>query len=384
MAGLETVGVADQVERVLRRDATEPAPSVSRMSLTAAERWRGDAFIGDEVATHSATHDGATVVSTTRRGDSTTGAVRSTRSGVASVHHRSTTTSWPACRSRTYRHSSGSLAGRHGVEGQLMTPRGAKGPLPLIVCVPVAPRRTRARTRLGTERRCSPRRVTCLFPTPAAVLGRGHTFGGTMIDNSGRINFPSVIPASTRASPTASQPNHSHSHFYSYRRLSLPDRSRADGSMPTSRSIISNNISFHLDVPDILEYNMIVLEGASNSPAAVRRSTLPDARDTHTLYEPTWQIEWLSLSPDGRRAAVTEGYASDHGLLSGSVMMVNLVDGTTTIRGPDWRRSASPSGSTTVPSGTRVATDPARRAAGCGWTGGVRNAGAATRSSATR
>ncbi len=55
-----------------------------------------------------------------------------------------------------------------------------------------------------------------------------------------------------------------------------------------------------------------------------------NARTTHTLYEPTWQIEWLSLSPDGRRVAVTEGYASDHGLLSGSVMMVDLVDGTTT------------------------------------------------------
>ena len=49
-----------------------------------------------------------------------------------------------------------------------------------------------------------------------------------------------------------------------------------------------------------------------------------DARTAHTLYEPTWQIQWLSLSPDGARAAVTEGYASDHGLLNGSVMMVNL------------------------------------------------------------
>jgi WD40-like Beta Propeller Repeat len=55
-----------------------------------------------------------------------------------------------------------------------------------------------------------------------------------------------------------------------------------------------------------------------------------DARTAHTLYEPTWQIEWLSLSPDGTRVAVTEGYASDHGLLNGSVMMVNLIDGTTT------------------------------------------------------
>jgi dipeptidyl aminopeptidase/acylaminoacyl peptidase len=54
------------------------------------------------------------------------------------------------------------------------------------------------------------------------------------------------------------------------------------------------------------------------------------ARTASTIYEPAWQIEWLSLSPDGRRAAVTEGYASDHGLLSGSVMVIDLAEGTTT------------------------------------------------------
>jgi dipeptidyl aminopeptidase/acylaminoacyl peptidase len=60
-----------------------------------------------------------------------------------------------------------------------------------------------------------------------------------------------------------------------------------------------------------------------------------EARTAHILYEPTWQVEWLSLSPDGRRATVTEGYASDHGLLSGSVMLVDLVDRTTTDPWPD-------------------------------------------------
>jgi dipeptidyl aminopeptidase/acylaminoacyl peptidase len=60
-----------------------------------------------------------------------------------------------------------------------------------------------------------------------------------------------------------------------------------------------------------------------------------DARTAHTLYEPKWQIEWLSLSPDARRASVTEGYASDHGLLNGSVMMVDLIDGATTDPWPD-------------------------------------------------
>ena len=53
-------------------------------------------------------------------------------------------------------------------------------------------------------------------------------------------------------------------------------------------------------------------------------------RTAETLYRPIWSLEGLALSPDGRRAAVVEGYSSDPGLLSGSVMIVDLADGTTT------------------------------------------------------
>ena len=60
-----------------------------------------------------------------------------------------------------------------------------------------------------------------------------------------------------------------------------------------------------------------------------------DARAAHVLYEPTWQTQWLALSPDGRCAVFVEGYASDHGLLSGSLMRVDLADGTTTDPWPD-------------------------------------------------
>ena len=52
-------------------------------------------------------------------------------------------------------------------------------------------------------------------------------------------------------------------------------------------------------------------------------------RTAHSLYRPAWSLEGLALSPDGRRAAVVEGYSSDPGLLSGSVMIVDLADGTT-------------------------------------------------------
>jgi dipeptidyl aminopeptidase/acylaminoacyl peptidase len=48
------------------------------------------------------------------------------------------------------------------------------------------------------------------------------------------------------------------------------------------------------------------------------------ARTAAALYEPAWQLEGLALAPDADRVAVVEGYASDHGLLSGSVRIIDL------------------------------------------------------------
>jgi len=52
-----------------------------------------------------------------------------------------------------------------------------------------------------------------------------------------------------------------------------------------------------------------------------------DAGTLRTLYQPTWQLEGVALSPDGRRVAVVEGYSSDPGLVSGSVRIVELDSG---------------------------------------------------------
>lgn len=51
-------------------------------------------------------------------------------------------------------------------------------------------------------------------------------------------------------------------------------------------------------------------------------------RTSHTVYRPAWQVEGLTLAPDAGHVAVVEGYASDHGLLSGSVMVIDLAAGT--------------------------------------------------------
>jgi dipeptidyl aminopeptidase/acylaminoacyl peptidase len=60
-----------------------------------------------------------------------------------------------------------------------------------------------------------------------------------------------------------------------------------------------------------------------------------EARTARALYEPAWQLEGLVLSPDLTRVAVVEGYASDHGLLSGSLMLIDLATGAARDPWPD-------------------------------------------------
>ena len=59
-------------------------------------------------------------------------------------------------------------------------------------------------------------------------------------------------------------------------------------------------------------------------------------RTATTLYEPTWQMEGVALSLDATRVAVVEGYASDHGLLSGSVIVIDTAEETTTTTTDPW------------------------------------------------
>ena len=67
--------------------------------------------------------------------------------------------------------------------------------------------------------------------------------------------------------------------------------------------------------------------GGSDGERLVRRAVVRldlEARTATTLHQPDWPLEGLALSPDGRRAAIVEGYSSDPGLLSGSVIVVDM------------------------------------------------------------
>jgi dipeptidyl aminopeptidase/acylaminoacyl peptidase len=66
-----------------------------------------------------------------------------------------------------------------------------------------------------------------------------------------------------------------------------------------------------------------------------------EARTAETLYEPGWPVEGLALSPDARHAAIVEGYSSDPGLLSGSVIVVDVETGEAVDPWPDLENAGS-------------------------------------------
>ena len=59
------------------------------------------------------------------------------------------------------------------------------------------------------------------------------------------------------------------------------------------------------------------------------------ARAARTLYDSSWQMEGLAISPDASRAVVVEGYASDHGLLAGNLVLIDLASAVAADPWPD-------------------------------------------------
>lgn len=53
-------------------------------------------------------------------------------------------------------------------------------------------------------------------------------------------------------------------------------------------------------------------------------------RSAKLVYESDWQIQGISVSPDGKRVALTEGWSSDRGLLAGEPKIVDIATGKAT------------------------------------------------------
>lgn len=60
-----------------------------------------------------------------------------------------------------------------------------------------------------------------------------------------------------------------------------------------------------------------------------------DARTAQTLHEPEWQLQGPRLSPDGSRVAFVEGFASDRGIVAGTLHVLEIEAGKARALAPD-------------------------------------------------
>jgi hypothetical protein len=202
VAGLETVGIAEWIDDgslwYARCDGTGTACGRMWLDGRREERWRDDAFIGDEVTTPvCVTHDDASVVwtPTGARAGTGAGAARPRRCRVAAVH-----VVQRRCRGGRVvpRRPEDPVDAPDGteIEGLLMTPRGAEGPLPLIACVHGGPTWNWGAFFSDSEPNAvllATAGYACLLPNPRGSIGRGHAFAQAVIGDSGGVDFQDVM-----------------------------------------------------------------------------------------------------------------------------------------------------------------------------------------------
>ena len=300
--GLETVGIAEWIDDgslwYARCDGTGTACGRMWLDGRREERWRGDAFIGDEVTTPvCATHDDAAVVWTTHQ-------AHGQAPELARFDRRDA--AWQRFTIVQRRHRGRRVvprrpddpverAGRHGDRGLLMTPRDAEGPLPLIACVHGGPTWNWGAFFSDSEPNAvllASAGYACLLPNPRGSIGRGHAFAQAVIGDSGGVDFQDVMSGIDACiADGVADPDRlgiaglSYGGFMAGWAVGQTDRFGASVAM----SVVSNNVSFHL-TSDIWMYDVMILEGDWNDPASqyVDRSPVTHA---HRCTTPTLVIQ---------------------------------------------------------------------------------------------
>ena len=202
--GLQTVGLAswcdDESLWYARTDGTGNACGRLWLDGRQEERWRADAFIGDAVTTPGVRDHGGR-----RRGvDHASGsrpsararAVRPRRPATGSGSRRSTIDIvegrvFPDVRTIRWTAEDGVE-----IEGLLMTPHGAQGPLPLIVGVHGGPTWNWGAYFSDSEPNAvllASAGYACLLPNPRGSIGRGHAFAQGVIGDGGGIDFRDIM-----------------------------------------------------------------------------------------------------------------------------------------------------------------------------------------------
>lgn len=300
--GLETVGIAEWIDDdslwYSRCDGTGTACGRMWLDGRREEAWRGDAFIGDEVTTPvCVTTDDAATVWTTHQAhgqapelawfDRAIGAWQRCTSFnddiVADV-------TFPDVRTFRWNAQDGMQ-----IEGLLMTPRGARGPLPLIACVHGGPTWNWGAFFSDSEPNAvllASAGYACLLPNPRGSVGRGHAFAQAVIGDSGGVDFQDIMSGIDACiADGVADPDRlgiaglSYGGFMAGWAVGQTDRFGASVAM----SVVSNNVSFHL-TSDIWMYDVMILDGDWNDPASqyVERSPVTHA---HRCTTPTLVIQ---------------------------------------------------------------------------------------------
>ena len=177
------------------------------------------------------------------------------------------------------------------IEGVLMTPRGADGPLPLIVCVHGGPTWNWGAFFSDSEPNAvllASAGYACLLPNPRGSVGRGHAFAQGVIGDGGGIDYRDIMAGVDHCiAEGIADPERlgiaglSYGGYMAGWAVGQTDRFGASVAM----SVVSNYVSFHL-TSEVWWYDQAILEGEWNDPTSqyVDRSPVTHA---HRCTTPT-------------------------------------------------------------------------------------------------
>jgi dipeptidyl aminopeptidase/acylaminoacyl peptidase len=175
------------------------------------------------------------------------------------------------------------------IEGVLMTPRGAEGPLPTIVCVHGGPTWNWGAYFSDSEPNAvllASAGYACLLPNPRGSIGRGHAFAQAVIGDGGGIDYRDIMAGVDHCiAEGIADPERlgisglSYGGYMAGWAVGQTDRFGASVAM----SVVSNYVSFHL-TSEVWWYDHAILEGAWNDASSqyVERSPVTHAHRCST------------------------------------------------------------------------------------------------------
>jgi dipeptidyl aminopeptidase/acylaminoacyl peptidase len=153
------------------------------------------------------------------------------------------------------------------IEGVLLTPTGAEGPFPTIVCVHGGPTWNWGAYFSDSEPNAvllASSGYACLLPNPRGSIGRGHAFAQAVIGDGGGVDYRDIMAGVDHViAEGIADPNRlgitglSYGGYMAGWAVGQTDRFAAAVAM----SVVSNYVSFHL-TSEVWWYDHAILEGA--------------------------------------------------------------------------------------------------------------------------